>query len=99
MMMIVAEPKIQSISFTPGEQVVTLSATELRLGPGTNYASLASVPASTPGTIQQDMNGVDGVLAKGSFWWKISFGSATGWVKQETLVRPYSDIYTKFIPH
>ncbi len=98
MMMMVVEPKVQSIYFTPGEQVITLAATELRLGPGTNYASLASLPVNTPGTIQPDMNGIDGVLAKGSYWWKVSFGGAAGWVQQDALTRPYSDFYEKFFP-
>ncbi len=96
MMMIVVEPRVRSFYFAPGEKVQTLTATELKLGPGTNYASLASVPANTPGLIQPHRNDLNGVLAKGSYWWKVSFGGATGWIRQETLTRPYSDFYEKF---
>jgi hypothetical protein len=97
MMMIEVEPKAQSSIYQVGDQVVTQAAAELRLGPGTNYASLANVPAQTQGMIVPDLNHLDGVLAKGSYWWKISFGGAVGWFPQEALLRPRQTFFDWFM--
>ncbi len=94
--MIVVEPMIRSGYFTPGERVITATATELRLGPGTNYASLASVPANVSGVIVAHSNQLDGVLAKGTYWWKVSIGGSVGWLPQEALARPFTHFYEPF---
>jgi uncharacterized protein YraI len=99
MMMIVVEPKEQSTAFTVGEEVLTSVEAELRLGPGTNYASLATVPAGTEGMITADFNHLDGVLAKGSYWWKVAFGSAVGWFPEEALEIPQESIFNWFFQH
>lgn len=89
MMMVVVEPFTQTITYSPGDTVLTGTETEIYLGPGTNYASLESVPAGTQGVITTSLNGLDGVLAKGSYWWQVDFSSGmVGWVTEESLVHP-----------
>jgi hypothetical protein len=85
MMMVVVEPKAQSGTFLPGDRVVTLVTAELRLGPGTNYAVMASLSPGVVGEVQA--HNLGGVLAKGSYWWKVNFGGTTGWIPEETLGR------------
>jgi hypothetical protein len=84
-MMVVQQPKTQLNFFAPGANLTTRAATALRLGPGTNYAALASLPASTPVTIVHDPHGLDGVLAKGQYWWKVSAAGQQGWISQKAL--------------
>jgi len=36
------------------------------------------------------MAGVNGVLAKGSYWWKVTYGETIGWVQDEALGEPVS---------
>ena len=49
-MMVVVEPKVQSSQLVPDQLVMTTQATELRLGPGTNYAQLAMLAAGAQGS-------------------------------------------------
>jgi uncharacterized protein YraI len=83
MMMLVVEPMEQSLTFANGLPLITLETTEIRLGPGTNYASLSSLPADASGVVLA--HPLNGVLAKGSYWWKVDFGEVIGWVKEESL--------------
>jgi len=85
MMMVVVEPITRSLTFTPTQAISTSAAAEVRLGPGTNYAVLDSVPSGANGEIVAHANHMEGVLAKGSFWWKAAFGDIVGWVKEEQL--------------
>lgn len=87
MMMVGVEPKSQSTTFVPGEAVESSVPVDVRLGPGTNYAATTSVPANTVGTIQSHYNNLNGILATGTSWWKVSLGSAVGWVPEESLRR------------
>lgn len=86
MLMVMARPAEFSSAFLPGQPVITASATELRLGPGTNYASLTTIPEGSQGIIEEQMNDLDGVLAKSSYWWYVDFGDILGWVPEEALV-------------
>lgn len=101
MMMVVVEPITQTVTFTPGESVVTSVETPIYLGPGNNYASLETVPAGTQGLITASLNGLDGVLAKGSYWWQVDFSGKVGWVKEESMVlpTPLSSHPTFYPPH
>jgi hypothetical protein len=85
MLMVIAKPGEYSTTFKPGDPVTTIEETEVRLGPGTNYASFTNVPTGTHGTIADQMNGLDGVLAKWTYWWYVNFGGITGWVSQGAL--------------
>jgi hypothetical protein len=86
MLMVIAQPGVYSSAFAPGDPVTTLADIDLRLGPGTNYAIIATLPHSTQGSILDQMNGLDGVLAKSSYWWYVNFGSISGWVPEGALV-------------
>ncbi len=89
MMMVAIQPITHSLTLTQGVQVQTTVAANLRLGPGTNYAVLQTLPAQTPGVVVADANHLDGVLAKDIYWWKVDFkvstGDITGWISQNLL--------------
>jgi hypothetical protein len=86
LLMIVYEPMAVSSVFGEDEVVRTVIETEIRLGPGSNYASLAALPADSQGQVVAHTNGLDGVQAKGSYWWKVNFGGSVGWVAEEALI-------------
>jgi hypothetical protein len=88
MMMVVVEPVEKSTALAPGNPVATVAPTTVRLGPGTNYEARGSVPGSASGSVLAHFNGLDGVLAKGSYWWKVDFGNVVGWVPEEALAGP-----------
>ena len=86
-MMLVVEPKVQSSQLEPDQLVMTNQPTELRLGPGTNYAQLALLVAGAQGVVlYEHYNDLHGVLAKGAYWQPVKFGTQTGWVRQNTLI-------------
>ncbi len=85
MMMVIAQPAEYSEVFTTTQQVTTTVQTDLRLGPGNNYASITTLPAGSTGEILEQMNGLDGVRAKSSYWWYVDFGGTAGWVPEEAL--------------
>jgi hypothetical protein len=86
MLMIVYEPLAVSALFAPDEIVRTVIPTEIRLGPGSNYASLATLAADSEGQVLAHTNGLGGVQAKGSYWWKVNFSGTVGWVAEEALI-------------
>ena len=83
--MIVVEPLNQSVSFEPELIIRATKSTEVRLGPGTNYASIGSVSEGMTGEVKEHMNQLNGVYAKNSHWWKVDFGNLTGWVKEDAI--------------
>jgi hypothetical protein len=85
MLMVVVQPKEQSNRFRAGQTVSIIDTGEvnLRLGPGTNYAPLGVVSPGSRGVILE--HPLNGVLAKGYYWWKIDFGGMVGWVNQDSL--------------
>jgi hypothetical protein len=85
LMMVVLEPAEYSNRFAPGE-VVSISQgndANLRLGPGTNYASFAVISAGTSLAILD--HPLNGILAKDYYWWKISWGDQSGWISESVL--------------
>lgn len=93
MMMVVVQPKSASDIFTPNQSIKTLLDANVRLGPGTNYAILQTVPANTPGIIYGEDNGLNGVWAKGAFWWRVLLElpggiDVIGWVNESYLTTP-----------
>ncbi len=80
MMMVVVRPKIQVASYQPDDVITTTVDTEVRLGPGTNYSLLDTVPANTEGVILEPVSDLNGVWATGTYWWKVKFGSTKGWI-------------------
>jgi hypothetical protein len=88
LMMVAVHPMQQSTTFTAGQSVVLPSQSNLRLGPGSNYGVLASVPAGATGSVEQQFNDLDGVLAKGAYWWKVSVEGLSGWLPETALSLP-----------
>jgi hypothetical protein len=87
LMMVVVLPKNQSNQFDEGDPVKVNDpqGAELRLGPGSNYSVFGNLAPGQQGTIALHMNGINGVLAKGSYWWKVNMNGKVGWVKEESL--------------
>ncbi|MGE5221665.1 MAG: phosphodiester glycosidase family protein [Omnitrophica WOR_2 bacterium] len=84
MMMVMVEPRESSSYLGAGNSVLTVSAANVRLGPGTNYPAFTSVKGGVAGTIVD--HPLNGVLAKGENWWKVDFGNGiTGWVAESLL--------------
>ena len=95
MLMVIAQPGEYSSTFSSGDAVTTITSTEVRLGPGTNYNSFASIPAGTHGMILNQSNGLNGVLAKGINWWYINFGNFNGWVPEGTITHLGLDAWSQ----
>jgi hypothetical protein len=91
MMMVVVEPKDLSPIFNEGEVIKTNSQVEVRLGPGTNYGLIETVDANTTGIIFGKDNGLNGIWAKGYYWWhvllEIGERDVIGWVKEPTITK------------
>jgi len=85
LMMIALQPIERSERFLPGSRVITKQATNVYLGPGTQFAAIASVEEGSPGRIAFHLNRLNGVYAKGSYWWRVDFGGLTGWVSNDAL--------------
>jgi hypothetical protein len=85
-MMIVLQDKQSSTLFEPGFTVLNQIGAQVRLGPGTNYALLATLNMAQEGVILHQISNLDGIYAKGAFWWKVDFGSLQGWVNQDSLI-------------
>lgn len=83
-MMVNVRPKSFTPAFCPGQLVATASA-NCRLGPGTNFGVITTLPSGTTGFVED--HPLNGVSAKGFNWWKVTTGSVTGWVA-ETLLSP-----------
>jgi hypothetical protein len=71
MMMVVVQPEDISPVFTQDDPIKTLTRVNVRLGPGTNYGIVNTVDADTTGKILGKDNGLNGVWAKGYYWWRV----------------------------
>lgn len=89
MMMVVVQPLEKSTIFSTSQAIRTQLKANVRLGPGTNYAVLETVPAGTTGIIYEFDNGLNGVFAKGYYWWhvllEIGERDVVGWVAEPYL--------------
>jgi hypothetical protein len=85
LMMVLAQPIQQSLRFKAGDTVTVSQEGDanLRLGPGTNYTPLATLPPGSQGIVLA--HPLNGVLAKGYNWWKIAYGETTGWISESVL--------------
>lgn len=83
LMMIVPQTKVQSTTFSSGDRVRTTASSNVRLGPGTNWTSIATVASNTQATILD--HSLRGINAKGFNWWKCDFGATIGWVAHTNL--------------
>ena len=96
MMMVVVEPMQRSARFAEGMRVMIFAPTDVRLGPGTNYGVLASLPSGAEGSVVAHLNQLDGVLAKGAYWWKVAFGDVVGWVDETFLLPSAGRLYLPY---
>ena len=85
--MVVVLPPEKSQTFQSGDQVVINSYgnVNLRLGPGTNYFVIQSLPSGSEGVIVEHANGLNGIRAKDYYWWKVRFGDVEGWMAESLL--------------
>lgn len=83
LMMVASQPREQAQQFQVGQAVRTISQANLRLGPGTNYAALEYLAPGQAGAILP--HPLNGLLAKGTYWWKVRFGEREGWISAELL--------------
>jgi hypothetical protein len=83
MLMVVVQPMEQSSKYYPDDLIITTAYTNVRLGPGTNYGVITVAPDYSVGVILDHMNGLNGVLAKGYHWWKVSINGVQGWIAEE----------------
>jgi hypothetical protein len=75
-------PPKKSTEFRDGQQVRLKG--ELRLGPGSTFGSAAKVADNATGTILPEA--LNGIFAKGAYWWFCRFGDADGWASLDQLV-------------
>ncbi len=85
MMMVAFNLQSTSSAYTAGQSVKAAGAANVYLGPGTNYAVLSGVNSGAPGTIMQHANNLNGVFAKGEYWWKVNFSGVRGWIPETSL--------------
>lgn len=85
LMMVVVQPRQASNLFEAGVKVKTSADALVRLGPGTNYSGFASLSPGSLGVVLS--HPLNGVLAKGIYWWKVSFDNIEGWINEELLWR------------
>jgi hypothetical protein len=81
----VAPKEVSATSFGNLPDVFTTAPAVLRIGPGTNYSGISIVPAGSFGEIQKDDNQFNGILAKGAYWWKVTFDNTTGWIQEDAI--------------
>ncbi|MBN2551031.1 MAG: phosphodiester glycosidase family protein [Anaerolineales bacterium] len=86
-MMVVVQPKEISGRYKPGQKVAVRRSVQapVYLGPGSNFAVLTSLLPGSQGVILDHLSGLNGVLAKGAYWWKVAFGEWVGWVSEDVL--------------
>jgi hypothetical protein len=85
LMMVVVQPMRRSSAFLPGNRVRTTRLADLRLGPGANYRGIADIAPGEEGILLPDISEINGVFARGTYWWKVQFRGLTGWVDERTL--------------
>ncbi|MDI6784846.1 MAG: phosphodiester glycosidase family protein, partial [bacterium] len=83
LMMVNVIPMSKTSTFFAGNKVMAKTDAEVRLGPGTNYAVTAIVPTGMVGKIVA--HSVNGVYAKGKYWWKWKYANVEGWTAEENL--------------
>ena len=44
-----------------------------------------NLPTGAQGGVQAHAKKLDGIFAKGTYWWKVAFGSTTAWVDERSL--------------
>jgi len=79
---LVLAPK-RSDAFRAGQQVTLKKEGSLRLGPGTNYGLAGSIGTGAKGKVAE--HHLNGIFAKGTFWWKCRGQNWEGWLAENSL--------------
>ena len=74
-------PPKKSTEFREGQQVRLKG--QLRLGPSPLFGSAGQVTGTAAGTILPE--GLNGIFAKGAYWWFCRFGDADGWASLDQI--------------
>lgn len=77
-------PPKRSTAFVDGQKVQIKNSGELRLGPGTTFGSARKVSEADHGVILPEP--LNGIFAKGAYWWFCRVGEAEGWASLEQLI-------------
>lgn len=85
LMMLVLEPAELSSTLSAGQAVEVIQPTEVRLGPGSGYASVGNVPGGAHGIVLPHPNGLNGVQVRGAHWWRVAFDEVQGWAPEYSL--------------
>ncbi len=84
-MMVSVLPLEKSTSFSENQLVTSEISGAIRSGPGDIFHVLGHTSAGQQGSILEHENGINGVYAEGSYWWKSDFGGLVGWIRQFDL--------------
>ncbi|MCX7918037.1 MAG: phosphodiester glycosidase family protein [bacterium] len=76
-------PMSKTSTYSTGDKVMAKTNAEVRLGPGTNYAVIATAPSGITGRIVS--HSINGIYATGKNWWKWKFADTEGWTAEENL--------------
>ena len=74
-------PPKKSTEFQTGQKVRLKG--ELRLGPSPTFGSTGKATDADTGTILPEA--LNGIFAKGAYWWSCRFGDADGWASRDQL--------------
>ena len=83
----------KSTKFSSFEVAKVNATANMRLGPGTNFGVLRQLSQGTYVTVLP--NPLNGVSAKGYYWWKVRYGNYEGWIA-ETLLDKVSNISIQY---
>jgi uncharacterized protein YraI len=75
----------KSSTYSPTDAIRTVRPTKIRLGPGSNFPIITTIPENTPGIVLDHLNDLQGVLAKGDYWWKVAVAGINGWVPESAI--------------
>jgi hypothetical protein len=84
-MMVSVEPGQKSARYQPMQPVV-ISPSQgllLRLGPGDNYPQISVLADQSEGLVLD--HPLNGIFARGTYWWNVRFGNLQGWVAESGL--------------
>ena len=84
--MVISQPKTMSTEgFLPNDPIVTIASGAIRLGPGWNFPHIGTFEGDAEGQILAHSNGLNGVFATDTYWWKVSIGGVSGWIPETTF--------------
>lgn len=83
LMMVNLLPQAVSSAFSTGQAVTTTASANLRLGPGTDYFAFTTVANGASGVVLS--NRLNGIFARGYYWWNCAFGGSNGWMAGSLL--------------